>query len=320
MKAICQDKYGSPDVLELRDVDKPSPGADGVLVRVRASSVNALDWHIMRGQPYVMRVTSLRRPEVALRGVDVAGVVEAVGSDVTDLRPGDEVFGVADGAFAEWVAGKAINYVAKPASLSFEQAAALPVAGITALQGLRDKGQVRAGQTVLVTGAGGGVGTFAVQIARALGAQVTATTSPQNLELVRSLGAERVLDYTREDLAEGDRRYDVIFDVAASQPLSRLVRALAPEGRLVLAGGAKGRWAGPILRFVAGVLRSRLRGQRIVPFMAKIGREDLLALAALVETGKVHPVIDRTFPLRDAAEAMRYVETGRARGKVVITI
>jgi NADPH:quinone reductase-like Zn-dependent oxidoreductase len=319
MKAIVFRRYGSPDVLELADVDLPVVADDGVLVRVRAASVNALDWHRMRGEPLVGRLgDGLRRPKDSALGVDVAGHVEAVGRNVTELRPGDEVFGARTGAFAEYVSGR--TFVPKPAGLTFEEAAAIPVAATTALQGLRDRGALQPGQRVLINGASGGVGTFAVQIARALGAKVTAVCSTSNVELVRSLGADRVIDYTREDFTRSGERYDLILDVAGTRPLLACRRVLTPHGTLVVVGGPGGRWLSPADRLVKAAVLSKFVSQRLVPFLAHITREDLLVLKELVETGKVTPVIDRTYPLREVPEAIRYLETMRARGKVVITV
>ena len=320
MRAIVQRSYGSPDTLRLEEVEKPALEDDRVLVRVHASSVNALDWRSLRGKPYAARMMmgGLRRPKKDSPGVDAAGIVEAVGKDVTHVKPGDAVFGVRNGAFAEYVCGK--TFVAKPANLTFEQAAAVPVAAITALQGLRDKGGIKHGQKVLVHGAGGGVGTFAVQLGKAFGATVTATTNPRNVELLQSLGADRVIDYTREDFTKGSDRYDLILDVAGRPGLRRCVRALAPGGTLVLAGAGKGDWIGPLSRFVAGTVRARLLKQRIVGYVSAVTNDDLLLLKELIEAGKVMPVIDRTYPLDKAPEAIRYLEEGSVRGKVVVTV
>jgi NADPH:quinone reductase-like Zn-dependent oxidoreductase len=320
MRAIVQRKYGSPDTLSLEEVEKPALEDDRVLVRVHATSVNALDWRSLRGKPYAARMMmgGLRKPKKDRPGVDVAGVVEAVGNDVTHLKVGDAVFGVRNGAFADYVCGK--TFVAKPANLTFEEAAAVPVAAVTALQGLRDKGGIKAGQKVLVHGAGGGVGTFAVQLARSFGATVTATSNPRNLALLRTLGADRVIDYTREDFTKGSERYDLILDVAGRPSLGALVRALAPGGTLVLAGAGKGDWVGPLARFAAGVVRSRVRKQRIVGYVSSVTREDLLLIKELIEAGKVRPVIDRTYLLTEAAEAIRYIEQGQVQGKIVVTV
>jgi NADPH:quinone reductase-like Zn-dependent oxidoreductase len=320
MKAIVQHRYGKPeDVLELRDdVEKPVPEDDRILVRVRASSVNAGDWRRVRATPaFVRLVEGLRKPKTPGLGGDASGVVEAVGKDVTDLKVGDEVYGIRTGAYAEYLTSK--MFARKPANLTFEQAAAVPVAGITALQALRDHGKLQPGQKVLINGAGGGVGTFAVQIAKAIGGDVTAVTSTGNVELVRSLGADRVIDYTREDFRKSGQRYDLVIDIGGTPSLSTLRGALAPGGRLVLVGAGKG-VAGPLGRMALGLVRSRILRQRITGFIAKVNKEDLAALRELIEAGKVMPVVDRTFPLSDLARAMTYVETERARGKVVISI
>ena len=326
MKAIVRALYGSPDVLTLKDVDTPVPTDDQVLVRVHAASVNAYDWHMVRGLPYLLRMSEgLRRPTTSATGLDLAGRVEAVGKNVTQFRPGDEVFGQRSGAFAEFVCSREINLARKPTNLTFEQAAAVPMAGFTALQGLRDRGQLQAGQRVLINGASGGVGTFAVQIAKALGADVTGVCSTRNVEMVRSIGADHVVDYTREDFTQGGHRYDLIMDIASSRSLSACRRVLAPHGIFVLVGAAggpdrQGRWLGPLTSFLKVLLLSRFVSQRMVPFMAKRSNEDLIVLTDLIESGKVTPVIDRTFPLSRTADAIRYLEEGHARGKVVITV
>ncbi len=321
MKAIVQDHYGAPDVLAFRSIDMPVIGDDGVLVDVRASSVNAKDWHLIRGRPYFARLmTGLRTPKRAVPGTDVAGVVVAVGQSVTELRPGDEVFGAVSGAFAEYVAGRVRNFVVKPANLTFEQAAAIPVAAITALQALRDKGRVEAGQRALILGAGGGVGSFAVQIAKAYGAAVTAATSTGNLDCVRSIGADEVIDYTRENATRSGRQYDLILDVGGYGSLSDLSRAVVPGGTVVLVGAGNASSLAIGAGLLAVALRSRLRGQRMLSFLAGVTRADLLVLGELAAAGKIAPVIDRTYPLREAAGAVRYVETGQARGKVLITV
>jgi len=319
-KAIVQTRYGSPDVFELREIEKPVVDDDGVLVRVRAASVNALDWHLMRGIPLVIRLgTGLRRPKNPIPGVDVAGDVEAVGRNVTQFRPGDAVFGIGGGAFAEYVCGKEKNFVPKPAGLTFEQAAAVPVAGETALQGLRDKGQIRRGQKVVVNGASGGVGTFAVQIAKSFEADVTAVCSPKNVDMVRSIGADRVIDYTREDFTRDGRRYDLIFDVAGSHSLSECRRALSLNGTLVRAG-VSSREKPTILPFFTTPVLSRFVRQKIVVYITKHRKEDLVALKQLIEAGKVTPVIDRSYPLREVPEAIRYLGEGHPRAKIVITV
>jgi NADPH:quinone reductase-like Zn-dependent oxidoreductase len=334
MKAIVQERYGSPDELALREVDKPAPGGGEVLVRVHAASVNARDWHVMRGDPYFARlampsVFGLGGPKRRIRGSDVAGRVEAVGSGVTRFRPGDEVYGDVsdmDGAFAEYVCVPDGQLEHKPANLTFEQAAAVPMAGCTALLGLRDAGRVTAGQRVLVNGASGGVGTFAVQIAKALGAEVTAVCSTRNVDLVRSLGADRVVDYTREDFAQADRRYDMVFDLVANRSLADLRRVLTPTGLLLLSGGGVSRngrphVTGPMGLQIKARVASRFVRHRLASLMGMSPRaEHLATLRELIESGKVTPVVDRTFPLARVPEAIRYVEAEHARAKVVITV
>jgi len=321
MKAICQYRYGSPDVLELRDIEAPAIGDDGVLVRVAAASVNPLDWHLMRGEPYLVRMMfGLRRPKGSRPGVDVAGRVEAVGTNVTGLRAGDEVFGGCDGAFAEYASGKEKNLVRKPAGLTFEEAAAVPIAGCTALQAIRDLGEVQPGQTVLINGAAGGVGTFAVQIARAFGADVTGVCSTGNLDMVRSIGANQVIDYTVEDFTRAGRLYDLILDLVGNRSMSDLRRALTPRGTAILAGGGGGRLLGPMAQMLGSRILTRFVSQRLVMFIAKLNGKDLLVLAELIEAGKVKPVVDRTYPLDETATAIRYLEARHARGKVVVTV
>lgn len=324
MKAIVQDRFGPPEVLQFVDADPPRPGRDDVVVRVQAAAVNPYDWHMLRGDPYVARLmggVGLTRPRNRVAGADGAGIVEAVGDDVEDLRVGDEVLGWFEGSFAEYARAAADRVVPKPANLTFEQAAAVPMAGETALRAIRDVGRVRAGQRVLVNGAAGGVGSFAVQIAAASGAEVTGVCSPRNVDLVHSLGAAHVVDHSREDFTDGRTRYDVVLDNVGNHPLRRLRRALTPDGTLVAnAGGSPGHLFGPIgavLRVVAvnGVVR-----QRLAPLPSTWERADLLAVTDLIEAGKVAPVIDRTFPLADTAAALRHVEAGHARGKVVITV
>ncbi|QIS09961.1 NAD(P)-dependent alcohol dehydrogenase [Nocardia arthritidis] len=330
MKAIVQERYGAPDVLTLRDVPVPQPGADEVRVRVHAASVNAYDWHVLRGDPRVMRLISptcgLRGPKRPIRGRDFAGRVTAVGSAVTLLRVGDEVYGdlgEADGAFAEYVCAPAELVDIKPAGLTFEQAAAVPLAGITALMGLRDVGQVRPGQQVLINGASGGVGTFAVQLAKAFGAQVTGVCSTRNAELVRSLGADDIVDYTREDFAANGKRYDIVFDLVANRSLGALKNALRPEGVLVISGGGVftgGSFLGPIALSIKGQLAARFGRVRARQLMEKPGRDKLATLRELIESGSVRPVIDRTYPLDRAPDAIRYLESEHARAKVVLTV
>jgi len=320
LKAVVGTEYGSPDDLELQEIDKPVVDGDGVLVRVRATSVNPLDWHFMRGLPYFVRLTAgLRRPKRSVPGVDVAGHVEAVGENVTQFQPGDEVFGSRGGAFAEYVCGGERNFVAKPVGLTFEQAAAVPGAGCTALQALRDRGQIQPGQRVLINGAAGGVGTFAVQIAKAFGADVTGVCSTRNVDMVRSIGADQVIDYTREDFTRVGQRYDLILDAVGNRSLSDFRRALTPKGTLVLVGGGSGRLLGPLALPLRALVVSPFVGQRLLPFLAKVSKEDLVVLKELIEAGKVTPVIDRTYPLSEAPEAIRYLEAGHAQGKVVIT-
>jgi NADPH:quinone reductase-like Zn-dependent oxidoreductase len=323
MKAIVQDTYGSADVLQLRDVDIPGIADDEVLVRVRAAGVARGVWHLITGLPYPIRLSGagFRAPRNPVPGMDLAGVVEAVGKDVTRFRPGDEVFGIGKGAFAQYAGALENKLAPKPANLTFEQAAAVPVSGLTALQGLRDHGQLKPGQTVLITGASGGVGTFAVQLARAFGAQVTAVSSTTKVDLVRSLGADHVIDYMRADFAAGKQRYDLILDIGGNPSLSRLRRALAPKGTLVITGGETGgRWLGGYDRQLRALLLSRFVGQKLTTFICSENHEDLIALTELIEAGKITPVIDRRYPLVEVPKAIRYLEEGHARGKVVITV
>lgn len=321
MKAIVYRRYGSPDVLALEEVEKPVVKDGDVLVRVHAASVNPLDWHLLRGWPYIVRPTSgWRKPKRNIPGVDVAGVVEAVGRDVTDLRPGDEVFGEKSRACAEYVAGPAELFVPKPVNLTLEEAAAIPVGAVTALQALRDKGRVQAGQRVLINGAAGGVGTFAVQLAKSFGAEVTGVCSTQNVELVRSLGADHVVDYTRDDFTRSGQRYDLIVDNAANRSLLAMRRVLAPTGTLVIVGAPKGNWIAPIARVLGAVLLSRFGTRKFVMLLTDMTREDLLFVKDLIEAGTVSPVIDRRYPLSEVPDAIRYLETMHARAKVVITI
>jgi NADPH:quinone reductase-like Zn-dependent oxidoreductase len=324
MKAIVQERFGPPDVLRLADIDVPEVGAGDVLVRVHAAALNPADWHILRGDPRVARLmgeVGLRRPKTRVAGVDAAGVVEAVGANVRGLRNGDEVLGFCRGAFAEYALAAADMVVAKPASLTFEQAAAIPIAATTALRGMRDVGGVKAGRQVLVNGASGGVGTYAVQIAAALGAEVTGVCSTHNVELVRSIGAAHVVDYTREDFADGRTKYDVILDNVSSLPLTRLRGALTPKGTLVLnGGGSPGHVFGPVAGILRAVVANAFVSQRLRPLPSRQNREELLAVTGLIETGKLTPVVDRTYPLADTAEGLLHVEQGHARGKVVITV
>jgi NADPH:quinone reductase-like Zn-dependent oxidoreductase len=323
LKAIVQDRYGSADVLELRDLDKPEIGEDEVLIRVRAAGVDPGVWHLMTGLPYLVRAMGygLRAPKTRVRGMDVAGRVEAVGKNVRQLRAGDEVFGMCDGSFAEYACAKEKDVAPKPANLALEQAAAVPVSALTALQGLRDQGRVHAGQRVAIIGAAGGVGTYAVQLAKAFGAEVTGVCSTTKLDLVRSIGADHVIDYTRDDFPRTGQRYDVILDTAGNRPLSHLRRALAPRGTLVLVGGeGGGRWIGRTDRLIGALVLSLFVGHNLRFFIATGRKEDLLFLKELIEAGKVTPVIDRTYPLSEVPEAMRHLEREHARGKVVIAV
>jgi NADPH:quinone reductase-like Zn-dependent oxidoreductase len=323
LKAITHHRYGAPEVLQFQEVDDPVVGDDEVLVRVRAASANPRDWHFMRGLPAFMRLQfGLRRPRHGGLGSDIAGQVEAVGAKVTRFRPGDEVYAdVLTDGFAEYVAVAEDKVAPKPANLTFEQAAAVPLAALTALQGLRDHGRVRPGQTVLIIGAGGGVGTFAVQLAKWLGAEVTGVCGAGKADLVRSLGADHVVDYTREDVTRGGRRYDLIFQLAGTQSPSRLRRALTSRGTLLLSSGeSDGRLIGPVDRIIKALLLAPFVRQRLVPFEAKPSKVDLQVMKELIEAGTVTPVIDRTYPLSDTQEAIRHLEQGHARGKVVITV
>jgi NADPH:quinone reductase-like Zn-dependent oxidoreductase len=324
MKAIVQDRYGAPDVLELREVDRPAPADNEVLVRVHAASINARDWHYMRGDPYVARFgVGLSAPKLKIRGTDFAGRVEAVGRNVTRFRPGDEVYGESNGAFAEYVCAPDTVLAPKPATLTFEQAAAVPLAANTALVGLREVAQVQSGQRVLINGASGGVGTFAVQLAKSLGAEVTGVCSARNADLVRSLGADHVIDYAREDFTRNGRRYDVVFDLVGNRSLTGFRRALTPEGTLLLSGGGTSRGGsliGPMGLAIRGMLAARFVRYRLVVLIAMPSTENLVALADLFESGALVPVIDRTYPLREVPEAIRYMEVEHARAKVVITV
>jgi NADPH:quinone reductase-like Zn-dependent oxidoreductase len=312
MKAFVQDKYGSPDVLELKDIDQPVVKDDEVLVRVHAASVNTADWSIMRGLPYMLRmVYGLRKPRNGVRGTDVAGKVEAVGPNVTQFQPGDEVFGWCKGSFAEYACAGENNFVPKPVGLTFEQAAAIPMAACVALQALRDKGEVQPGQKVLINGASGGIGTFAVQIAKALGADVTGVCSPRNADMVRSIGADHIIDYTQEDFTQSGQRYDFILDNVENHSLSDCRRALTPKGTLVPNHGT---------RTVRSLVLSPFVGQRLRPFLSLSKNEDLIVLKELTEAGKVTPVIDKTYPLSETPEAIGYVGEGHTQGKVVITV
>lgn len=323
MKAIVQDTYGSADVLELDDIDPPEPADDQVLVRVHAAGVTRAVEHLMTGLPYLLRLAGfgLRRPTTRVPGLDLAGVVEAVGSRVTRFAVGDEVFGVGTGAFAEHAVAPETKLAHTPTNLTFAQAAALPTSGVTALQAVRDHGRVQPGHHVLVIGASGGVGTYAVQIARAFCARVTGVCGPTKTDLVRSLGADHVLDHTRDDLAGTGEPYDAILDMAGVTPLSRLRQLLTPEGALVLVGGeAGGRWVGVMDRVLRAALLSPFVGHKVGNFMAKENAEDLAALRDLVESGEVAPAVDRTFPLARTADALHHLAAGHARGTIVVTV
>jgi NADPH:quinone reductase-like Zn-dependent oxidoreductase len=321
MRAIVYRTYGSPDVLKCEDIEKPTPGNDEVLIRIRAAAANPLDYHFMGGAYLIRLMTGLRRPKPTCPGADLAGEVEAVGRNVTRFKPGDAVFGVARGTFAEYVCAPENRLALKTANLTFEQAAALPVAGLTALQGLRDKGRVQPGQKVLINGAAGGVGTFAVQVARSLGAEVTGVCSTRNVDLVRSIGADHVIDYTRDDFTRSAQRYDVIFDCVGNRPLSAHRRVMTPKGTFVPVGVRPGgRWIGPLPYLLKLVVSSWFVSQKVVFFVARVNGEELVALKELVEANKVTPVIDRRYTLSEAPEAIRYLKEGHARGKVVVTV
>lgn len=322
MKAIVHRTYGSADVLTLEDVDRPVVGENVALVRVLAASVNPVDWHYMTGTPYIARLNAgLRRPKTHIRGSDVAGRIEAVGDAVAGFQSGDEVFGVCGGSFAEYVRVSPKSMVSKPANLTFEQAAAVPIAALTALQGLRDKGKLRAGQKVLINGAAGGVGTFAVQIAKAMGADVTGVCSTPNVDLVRSLGASHVIDYTKDDFVQGNTRYDVMLDNVGNRSLSQCRSVLGPKGIYVPVGAPKkGRVLGATKRLVRTICYFALVSQKAAPFIAKTTSADLTALRDLLESGQVVPVVDRTYALSETPDALRYLEQGHVRGKLVVTM
>ena len=322
MKAIVIEKYGSPDVLQFKEVERPTPKDNQVLVRVQAASANPLDWHLMRGEPFIARLmgTGLLKPKSSRVGADVAGRVEAVGKDVTQFKPGDEVFGTCNGSFAEYACAREDRLALKPANVSFEEAAAIPVAATTALQGLRNKGQIQPGQKVLVNGASGGVGTFAVQIAKSYGTEVTGVCSTRNLDLVRKIGADHVVDYTQEDFTKNEQqRYDLIFDAVGNRSVSDYKRALKPGGTCAVAGFSS--MPRMFEHSALGPLMSKTGNKKVGGMgMAKINQNDLVFLKQLVETQKVRPVIDRRYPLSETADAIRYLEAGHAQGKVVITV
>ena len=322
MKAVVYCDYGSSDVLKIQDVEKPVADSNQVLVRVRAVSLNPLDWHFMRGEPYIGRMgMGLRRPAVIRLGVDFAGAVESVGPKVTQFKPGDEVFGGRTGAPAQYVlVGEDRAIVRKPSNLTFEQAAAVPVAAVTALQGLRDKGMLKPGQRVLINGASGGVGTFAVQLAKSHGAHVTGVSSTRNVDLVRSLGADQVIDYTKENFTEGGQRYDLIIDNVGNHPLKKLRELLNPDGIYVMIGGPSGRWIAPFPRVIKAMMMTRFGDHEMKFFLADLNKKDLTTLAELMESGKMTPVIDRRYDLSQVRDAIAYLEAGRARGKVIVTV
>ena len=323
MKAAVFRCYGPPEVVKVEEVAKPVPVDDEVLVKVHAAAVNPLDWHYMRGEPYIMRLSAgIGRPKDARMGVDFAGTVEAVGKSVTRFRPGDEVFGARSGALAEYVVVKeSRNVVPKPANVSFVQAGSVGVAATTALQAVRDHGMVEPGQKVLVNGASGGVGTFAVQIAKALGAEVTGVSSTRNVELVRSIGADHVIDYTQQDFTEGSERYDVVIDNVGNHSFGEVAKVLVPDGRYVIVGGTSdNRWLGPLTTPLLAMMQSPYLKPSYKFFLAETKPADFMFLAGLMADGRMTPVIDRTYPLAEAADAIEYLEKGRARGKVVVTV
>ena len=322
MKAAVYTRYGPPDVVQLTDVEKPVPKHDEVLLKVRAASVNPYDCHFMRGTPYPLRIAAgLRRPKDTRLGVDVAGQVEAVGSSVTQFKPGDAVFGVCRGAFAEYACASESKLVIKPKNLTFAQAAAVPIAGFTALQGLRDKAHVQPGQKVLINGAAGGVGTFAVQIAKSFGTDVTGVCSTRNVDLLRSIGADQAIDYTQEDFTKGSLRYDLILDCIGNHSLSACRRVLNPKGAYLIVGGPASGWMiGFLSRLITALVLSWFISQKLLVVGAKSNKADLTILHDLMQAGKVTPVIDKCYALREVPDAIRYIEAGHARGKVVITL
>ena len=322
MKAAVYTRYGAPDVVQINDVEKPVPKDNQVLIKVRAASVNPLDWRLMKGRPYSLRILfGLRKPTIARPGRDVAGQVEAVGRNVTQFKPGDEVFGSCRGAFAEYACTSESALVTKPNNVTFEQAASAPVAAFTALQGLRDKGQIRPGQKVLINGAAGGVGTFAVQIAKSFGAEVTGVCSTSNVDMVRSIGTDHVIDYTQEDFTKRGQRYDLIFDCVGNHSLSACRRVLNVKGICVMVGDRSGRgMIGVLARLIAALVLSWFVSQKLVTFLARPSKADLSIMRELMATGKVRPVIDKRYRLNEVPDAIRYLEEGHARGKVVITL
>jgi NADPH:quinone reductase-like Zn-dependent oxidoreductase len=325
MKAIVYCDYGPPDVLKLMDIAKPVPNDNQVLIKVRAASVNPYDWHFIRGTPFIMRMmgSGLRKPKSGRIGVDCAGTVEAVGKNVTQVKPGDEVFGGKGGAFAEYVCGSERGLALKPPNITFEQAASVPIAGLTALQAVRDKAKAKPGQKILINGASGGVGTFAVQIAKTFGVDITGVCSGRNVDMVKSLGADHVIDYTKEDFTKSEQRYDAILDNVPNHSLSELRHVLTPNGKYVMIGGGgpnDGKWIGPFGRVIHALLLKPFVSQEMGMMMAEPTKEDMTILADLMQSGKVTPVIDRRYKLSEVSDAIRYVEEGHARGKVVINV
>jgi NADPH:quinone reductase-like Zn-dependent oxidoreductase len=321
MRAVVQDRYGAPDVLHVAEVPIPAIGDDGILVRVKAVSLNAADWHLSRGAPFLARLgNGIRRPSQPTPGIDLSGVIEAVGRDVTELHVGDEVFGTRSGCLGEHVAGRLRNFALKPENLTFEQAAAIPVAAETALQALRNHGELQAGQRVLVLGSGGGVGIYTVQIAKALGAHVTAETAREKVAMLQSLGADEVIDYQATDVTKSGRRFDLVVDVGGYRALRSLRRLVTAEGTIVHIGAGSGKLGWLLSGIVAGLFRERVLKQRIRSFLAKTNRDDLLFLRDLAVAGKIRPVIDRTYSLDQVPEAMRYLESGKVAGKLVVRV
>jgi len=321
VKAAVYERYGPPEVIRIAEAEKPVPTDTEVLLRVRAASVNPADWHFMRGTPYFLRMmTGMRRPKDKRLGADVAGQVEAIGGKVTQFKPGDEVFGMGRGAFGEYACASESALAMKPDNVTFEEAASVPIAALTALQGLRDKGHIQAGQKVLINGASGGVGTFAVQIAKSFGADLTAVCSTRNLDMVKSLGADHLMDYTQEDFTKSGQRYDLILDCAGNHSFSACRRVLSPEGIHVAVGGPTSRWMiGALAKLITELVLSKFRSRKLVMVLAKGSKQDLTVMGELMKAQKVTPVIDRRYKLSEVAEAIRYLEQGHAKGKVVIS-
>jgi NADPH:quinone reductase-like Zn-dependent oxidoreductase len=322
VKAIVYREYGPPDVLRCEEIEKPAPGDSEVLLQVRAAALNPYDWHFMRGEPYAIRLMAgIGKPKNKRLGADVAGIVETAGRSVTQFKPGDAVYGLCQGAFGEYVCTAESKLVKKPDGMTFEQAASIPIAGLTALQSLRDKGKIQPGQSVLINGASGGVGTFGIQIAKALGANVAGVTSTRNVELVRSIGADEVIDYSRQDFTKSNQRFDLILDCVGNYSFAECCRVLNPKGKIVGAGGKTDNWMlKPIGRMITSAVQSLFVSQKQLSIFAKMNQADLLAISELVTSGKVTPVVDRRCKLDELPEAMRYLEEGHARGKVVMVI